>query len=145
MHACPQVLDLRGSSFLLSALPSLAVLPHLRELRFAVKRCTGVSAAQLESALLLTAVFAGALRKLAAHDWEVPTMAAMITQKVHEGLRQHGAEGVRVVVLGPDEDSDDESDEGEEEEEEEEGEGEEGEEGQTSEEDEEEGQGEEEE
>lgn len=89
---------MRGCSFLLSALPALAHLPHLRELKFSVQDCFGVTANQLESALLLTAAGARELQKLAACDIKDRNMAITVRQKVRRGLRAHGVEGVRVLI-----------------------------------------------
>ncbi len=145
LPAGPQVLDLRGCSFLLSALPALANLPHMRVLGFSAEACTGVTTEQLESALLLTAVAAGSLRKLVARDVPDRDMAATVRHRVEGGLAAHGVEGVLVLVRVPDGHSDfdgddddvedDEEQEEEQQEEEEEGEEDEDEGGEETEED----------
>ncbi len=86
---------MRGCSFLLSTLPALANLPHLRVLKFSIQDCT---ATQVESALLLTAVAARGLERLVACDVKDRGMAATVRQRVRRGLQAHGVEGVRVVL-----------------------------------------------
>ncbi len=108
--APPQTLDLLGCSFLLSALPTLTHLPRLRQLWFSVKRCSGVSAAQLESALLLTAVGAKELVRLVACECVDRAMAGEVRQRVREAVRENGTEGVHVLLPPPGDDMEDSED-----------------------------------